>query len=65
MALRRVVSKLHHFIALMFHIFSMLFVKAASTAVQKVKGLCIVGEHTKCNKLTLHYLRNQEDILSG
>jgi len=58
MALRRVVSKLHNFIALMLRIFSLLFLKAANITMQKVKGLCIVGEHTKRNKLTLHYLRN-------
>jgi hypothetical protein len=59
MALRRVVIKLHNFIASMLHIFSMLFLKAASTAMQKVNGLVYIGgEQAKCNKLTLHYVRN-------
>ena len=58
MALRRVVNKLHNFIASMLHIFWMLFLRVANTAMQKVTGLGIGGEHTKCNKLTLHYLRN-------
>jgi len=65
MALRRVVSKLHSFIALMFHIFSMLFLKAAGIAMRKVKGLCIGGEHTKCNvSFTFRTVRLASEVLN-